>query len=60
MKLEEKTKQLVSDVFETLGLNDENALNLAVKGVDDFQENLRTKVLALVKQVYMSKCIVYR
>lgn len=60
MKLEEKTKQLVSDVFETLGLKDEYALNLAVKGVDDFQENLRTKVLALVKQVYMSKCIVYR
>lgn len=48
---ENTIKQLASEVFDTLGVNDESALEIAVKGLDGFQANLKTLMDALVKQV---------
>jgi hypothetical protein len=49
---ENSIKRLAVDVFETIGVTDEKALTTVVKGLDLFQENLRTKMDELVKQVY--------
>lgn len=48
---ENTIKQLTSEVFDTLGVNDGSALDIAVKGLDGFQANLKTSMDALVKQV---------
>jgi len=48
---ENAIKQLASEVFDTLGVDDENKLDIVVKGFDGFQANLKTLMDALVKQV---------
>ncbi|XP_025425232.1 uncharacterized protein LOC112694085 [Sipha flava] len=48
---ENSIKRLAVDVFETIGVTDEKALTTVVKGLDLFQENLRTKMDELVKQI---------
>lgn len=46
-------RQLALEVFDTLGVvTDGTALDVAVKGLDGFQENLKTKMDGLVKQVF--------
>ncbi|KAL4113441.1 hypothetical protein QTP88_017060 [Uroleucon formosanum] len=49
---ESTIKQLSSEVFDTLGVQDEGrTLDIAVKGLDAFQLNLKSIMDALVKQV---------
>lgn len=49
---ENTIKQLSSEVFDTLGVQDEGrTLDVAVKGLDGFQGDLKSLMDALVKQV---------
>lgn len=48
---EDTIKGLAVDVFDTIGVKDDNALNVTVKGLDGFQENLKTKMDQLVEMV---------
>jgi len=49
---ESTIKQLSSEVFDTLGVQDEgHTLDVAVKGLDGFQGELKSLMDALVKQV---------
>lgn len=55
---ENAIKQLSSEVFDTLGVQDEGkTLEIAVKGLDGFQDNLKSSMDALVKQVYSTRII---
>ena len=48
---ENTIKQLASEVFDTLGVDDGSRLDIVVKGLDGFQATLKTLMDALVKQV---------
>lgn len=50
---ENTIKALALEVFDTIGVKDEADLNLALKGIDNFQENVKTKLLELVTKVFI-------
>jgi len=53
---ENTIKRLSSEVFDTLGVQDEGrTLDVAVKGLDWFQGDLKSLMDALVKQVQLYK-----
>jgi len=51
---ENAIQKLASEVFDSAAMTDGKALDAAVKGLDGFQDQLITKMEALVEQVRMS------
>jgi len=51
---EKAIKKLASEVFDSATVIDGRALDVVVKGLDGFQEQLKTKMDALVEQVFLA------
>lgn len=53
VEYESTLKKLISEVFENVGVEDEFSVNLTVKAVDNFQEYLKIRILALARKVFI-------